>query len=215
MADDSTPSTSHRLHQIAELTGTISLLSSSSQVLTGRLCAGHEDRVWCVAWNPVRPLIASCSADKTVRISHYQQKSSDLNESNEESSSLEIRTQASIPTGHTKTVRCVTWAPTGETFAAASFDANISVWEQERRTDGDGDFSMAEDGGQSGGGEWECASLLEGHETECKCVAYSCLGNLLASCSRDKTVWVWEGAFYSPVLRMDLKPSCSPARFRL
>jgi len=58
------------------------------------------------------------------------------------------------------------------------------VWEQEGGMDVDGE-SM-------GGGEWECASLLEGHETECKCVAYSSTGTLLASCSRDKTVWIWE-----------------------
>ena len=89
-----------------------------------------------------------------------------------------------IPTGHTKTVRALAWSPSGRTLATASFDSNIGIWEQE------------EGGDESGsGGEWECMSLLEGHETECKSVAYSTSGTLLASCSRDKTVWVWEGTF--------------------
>lgn len=155
---------------------------------------GHEDRVWCVAWNPVRPLIASCSADKTVRISHYQRTKTDNDNDDEtnkdSSSSLKFTTQTSVPTGHTKTVRCVTWAPSGQTFATASFDANIAVWEQEggARDEFGGDNDAER-------GEWECASLLEGHETECKCIAYSSTGTLLASCSRDKTVWVWEGVF--------------------
>ncbi|KAF9050703.1 WD40 repeat-like protein [Hymenopellis radicata] len=67
---------------------------------------------------------------------------------------------ASIPTGHTKSVRAVAWSPSGNTLATASFDANLGIWERE------------EDGG-----EWECLTLLEGHETDC---------------SRDKSVWVWE-----------------------
>ena len=95
-----------------------------------------------------------------------------------------------IPTGHAKTVRAVAWPPSGTPLATASFDSNIGVWAQE---DGDGEdeFDPAR--------EWECMSLLEGHETECKSVAYSPAGNLLASCSRDKTVWVWEGAFSARV----------------
>ena len=91
-----------------------------------------------------------------------------------------------IPTGHAKTVRAVAWSPSGKTLATASFDSNIGVWAQEEDDEG-------EEGAFNPAAEWECMSLLEGHETECKSVAYSPSGNLLASCSRDKTVWVWEG----------------------
>ena len=129
---------------------------------------GHEDRAWHVAWNVKKPLIASCSADKTVRLYAY---SNDL-----------FRFITTIPTAHAKTVRAVAWAPSGSMLATASFDANIGIWEQEKGDEDD-----------TSGGLWECTSTLEGHETECKSVAYSVNGNYLASCSRDKTVWIWEG----------------------
>ena len=116
--------------------------------------------------------MASCSADKSVRLYHYDnEKFQHIN---------------TIPTGHLKTVRAVAWSPSGKTLATASFDANIGIWEQEEDEDDEGELKV---------GQWECAGLLEGHETECKSVSYSSSGNLLASCSRDKTVWIWEGAY--------------------
>ena len=81
-------------------------------------------------------------------------------------------------------MRGIAWSPSGSTLATASFDANIGIWKREGQDGDDGEAA----------GEWECISILEGHETECKSVSWSSSGNLLASCSRDKTVWVWEGA---------------------
>ncbi|KAH8998148.1 WD40 repeat-like protein [Lactarius akahatsu] len=133
--------------------------------------SGHDDRAWHVAWNPAKPLLATCSADKSVRIYAYTP---------DPSPNFVLHT--SIPTGHTKTVRGIAWSPSGHTLATASFDANIGIWQREDQ----------DDAGEAVGGEWECVTILEGHETECKSVAWSPTGTFLASCSRDKTVWVWE-----------------------
>lgn len=39
---------------------------------------------------------------------------------------------------------------------------------------------------------WRFAIVLDGHDSEVKSVSWSAGGNFLASCSRDKSIWIWE-----------------------
>jgi len=125
----------------------------------------HIERCWHLSLHPSLPLLASSSSDQTVRI--Y----------NPESTAL-ITT---LKGQHTRSIRASHWKPsTSPAIATASFDGSVGIWRPEC---GEGEES----------GEWECVAQLEGHENECKCVAWSSDGRYLATCSRDKSVWVWEG----------------------
>ncbi|XXG62857.1 hypothetical protein AAC387_Pa05g1156 [Persea americana] len=124
---------------------------------------GHMDRVWGLAWNPVYPMLASCSGDKTVRV--WQQNPGKKTDSWE--------CKAILEDTHTRTVRSCAWSPCGKLLATASFDATTAIW-------------------KNVGDDFECVSSLEGHENEVKSVSWNSSGSLLATCGRDKSVWIWE-----------------------
>lgn len=93
---------------------------------------------------------------------------------------------------HKKAVRSVAWRPHSvpPCLAAGSFDATVSIWSsfpaEEQQDDDDDDD---EEGNKE---EMDLLAIIEGHEHEIKGVSWSYDGMFLATCSRDKSVWIWE-----------------------
>lgn len=122
------------------------------------------------------PLLATCSGDKTARIT----------------SLLTYAPLGECSGAHKRSIRAVAWKPgtKGESvLATGSFDSSVSVW---RRYEDDLGVATGGVYADEPDEEWMCAVGLDGHESEVKGVAWSAGGDYLATCSRDKSVWIWE-----------------------
>ena len=171
-----------------------SLPTASALKLLSTLAQPSISRAWLTAPHPTQPLIATCYSDKLVRV--YSLKT--------------LSHVSTISGGHKRSIRACAWKPNlkGESvIATGSFDASVGIW---RRWDNDmslrventkmavedeslnlnGDTYIEDEEEESD--EWRFAIVLDGHESEVKSVAWSAGGNFLATCSRDKSVWIWE-----------------------
>ncbi|KAJ8143496.1 hypothetical protein OY671_003373 [Metschnikowia pulcherrima] len=162
----------------------------------------HSDKAWSVSTHERLPLLATASSDKTSKI--YQL-------------SLEhnFPLLGVLEETHKRSVRSVAFKPELKSsehdfidlpaLASGSFDSTISIWgidepedlleNEQSDDDEDGDEHKSKREIElltSAKNEWNLMALIEGHENEIKAVAWNKSGRYLASCSRDKTIWIWE-----------------------
>ncbi|KHN97826.1 WD repeat protein [Metarhizium album ARSEF 1941] len=158
----------------------------------------HE-RAWASIPHPNLPLIATAHA-KSVTVFSLSTLSCHSN----------------LTGGHTRSVRSVAWKPGLPShnlcLVSGSFDATAGLWRWEGDATAAASNGAAPDGNEveitasgrkvrSQDGEessrvddrdWEFTLVLEGHDSEIKGCAFAPSGAYLATCSRDKSVWIWE-----------------------
>ncbi|KAG0147508.1 hypothetical protein CROQUDRAFT_656074 [Cronartium quercuum f. sp. fusiforme G11] len=168
------------------------------------LLQGHSDRAWSVAWHPTQPILASSSTDKQIRLYRFDPPSSSSPPTLSDPAvprTFVFNYLDSIPTGHTRTVRAINWNPTGHLLASGSFDSTVSIWSSTHSfldpvpsssSRWESELEAEHERDQDEARDWECTLSLEGHESEIKGVAWNRNGKLLATSSRDKSVWIWE-----------------------
>ncbi|KAK6081357.1 WD repeat domain-containing protein [Seiridium cupressi] len=142
------------------------------------------ERAWTSIPHPTLPLIATAH-QKTVTVFSLSTLSS----------------HSSLTGGHTRSVRSVAWKPNlgpqKLCLVTGSFDSTAGLWRWEGPSDSGPSLEteVTRDADSDREGEdkdWEFTLVLEGHDSEVKSVVFSPGGQYLATCSRDKSVWIWE-----------------------
>ena len=123
----------------------------------------HEGICWSVSWCSRGAMLVSSGQDRCLKLWKRDNSKYHCQHSLDETA-----------TGHSRTIRRVTWRRDSKCIAACSFDSTCSVWKI---------------------GANETMSLLtriSGQESEVKGVSFSPCGEMLATCSRDKSIWIFD-----------------------
>eukprot|EP00871_Galdieria_phlegrea_P000949 jgi/Galph1/1855/GphlegSOOS_G521.1 len=155
------------------------------------LFTGTAEPVWFVAWSFSSPLLASAGSDCTVKLWVPQTLfCSRASEEHQEETQAWICVAKAGGEMFPRTLRCVAFNPSLPVLACGSFDSFVySIKLPKELVENTANkFEV----GKHSPLNLEIAATLEGHESEVKCVSFSSSGAILASCSRDRTIWLWE-----------------------
>lgn len=147
--------------------------------------------IWSLSWCPSAQVLASGGSDCLIRLwvpireAGKQAVQSD-NQQLEEWHCVTTFGSDMFP----RTLRCVSFNPKLPFLACGSFDSYVYTIRLNSSCEEGSEPNLSEI--LAAPPKLQLTSTLEGHESEVKCVAFSSSGSLLASCSRDRTVWLWE-----------------------
>mmetsp|Transcript_14479 Transcript_14479/g.17608 ORF Transcript_14479/g.17608 Transcript_14479/m.17608 type:complete len:475 (+) Transcript_14479:169-1593(+) len=178
---------------------------NSCQTSTNKTLSSNTNApVWSCCWSNDGQTLATCHGRPSIpciRIWKFEHDSWVL------SATLFQESDGDGDNDMTRTIRQVAFAPTPNNvryiLASASFDGIVSIWEdfsfqsngnhdRVKRTKQNNHQKQQNDVFANTAAGWECTAQLEGHENEVKDVTWNCTGTLLATCGRDKSVWIWE-----------------------
>ncbi|KAI0385318.1 WD40 repeat-like protein [Hypomontagnella monticulosa] len=143
------------------------------------------ERAWQSIPHPTLPLIATAH-QKSVTVFSLSTLSA----------------HSALTNGHERSVRSTTWRPNMPPhklcLVTGSFDSTAGLWKWSDDSAGDLEVEVSGSPASSAASEkeddkdWELIIILDGQDSEIKCVSFSPTGQFLATCSRDKSVWIWE-----------------------
>ncbi|KAI1388418.1 WD40 repeat-like protein [Hypoxylon trugodes] len=114
-----------------------------------------------------------------------------------------LSAHSALTNGHERSVRSTSWKPNLPPhklcLVTGSFDSTAGLWRWNDDSSPQGDDGLeVEVTGDSDSDkdpadkDWELIIILDGQDSEIKSVSFSPTGQFLATCSRDKSVWIWE-----------------------